>query len=361
MTMHRSSKPGHFSARRAWWRPPGLLLGAVLLIAGLSGCTEEAEPAAQRTSTAPDVQQHDEGRRAQPAREEAAAADVRRASVQDEAPRRAPAPPPEGLEVPDGMVYVPGGTTHIGSENGMPSERPVFAARVEPFFLDKHLVTVAQFRAFVEATGYETEAERFGDAGILDTDGNWTLAKGANWRYPLGPDGPPAAADHPVTQVSWNDAAAYAKWAGGRLPTEVEWEHAARGAVDARAPYAWGQELADGTTYHANTWQGPFPARNDVIDGHRYTSPVGAFGETPLGLTDMGGNVWEWTSDWYRSYSERGTPFTPIQGSTKAQRGGSFLCNASWCHGYRVSGRSNSTPETALFHVGFRTAKDVGG
>ena len=333
-----------FPRHRSWGFTLGLL-SAALLVAGLSGCTSEpaASPAVQQTST--------------PSEPVGVAAS---ASVHEEASPRALEPPPEGLAVPDGMVYVPGGTTRVGSEDGLPSERPVFATRVEPFFLDKHPVTVAEFKAFVEATGYETEAERFGDAGVLGPGGQWALVQGANWRYPLGPEGPPAPLDHPVTQVSWNDAAAYAAWAGRRLPTEVEWEHAARGAVDARAPYAWGQRLADGDAYHANTWQGPFPARNDVVDGHRYTSPVGAFGETPLGLTDMGGNVWEWTADWFRPYSERDRPFTPTAASEKAQRGGSFLCNASWCHGFRVSGRSHSTPETALFHVGFRTAKDVG-
>ena len=268
--------------------------------------------------------------------------------------------PPAGIEVPDGMVYVPGGKTQIGSDAGLPAERPVFEAQVQPFFMDKHPVTVAQFRAFVEATGYETEAERFGNAGILDyTAHGWRMIDGATWHHPLGPDQPPALDDHPVTQVSWNDAVAYAEWAGKRLPTEVEWEHAARGARNDRRPYAWGQALVSQGQHQANTWQGTFPAYNTGADGYLYTSPVGAFGSTPLGLTDMGGNVWEWCQDWFRPYAERGTPFMPGPTREKVQRGGSFLCNTSYCHGYRVSARSHSTPETSLFHVGFRCVQDI--
>lgn len=268
--------------------------------------------------------------------------------------------PPPGVEVPEGMVYVPSGVTHIGSEEGTPEEQPVFRAEVEPFFMDRHPVTVVQFRAFVEATGYTTEAERFGNAGVLDPrTGEWRLAPGAMWRRPQGPDGPPAPDDHPVTQVSWNDAVAYAEWAGKRLPTEVEWEHAARGARDSRARYAWGDRLSDGPIHHANTWQVASPAHGTDADGHLLTSPVGAYGETELGLTDMGGNVWEWTADWFRPYAERDRPYTPGPQSEKAQRGGSFLCHSDFCHGYRVSARSHSSPETSLFHVGFRLVRDV--
>lgn len=274
----------------------------------------------------------------------------------------APAGVPEGVEVPAGMVYVPGGTTVIGSEDGPAGEHPMFRAKVEPFFMDVHPVTVGQFREFVEATGYLTDAERFGSAGVLDSRTHrWVLVNGANWRNPLGSDGPPAPDDHPVTQVSWNDAVAYARWAGKRLPTEVEWEHAARGARNDRDPYAWGATLEEGGSHHANTWQGTFPFRNTGEDGYLLTSPVGAYGKTPLGLTDLGGNVWEWTQDWYRPYASRGSPFTPGPVSEKAQRGGSFLCHVSYCHGYRVSARSHSTPETSLFHVGFRLVMDLPG
>lgn len=265
---------------------------------------------------------------------------------------KAPAPP-------DGMVFVPGGPVTMGDAWGNADEAPVFRAEVTPFFLDAHPVTVAQFRAFVEATGYVTEAERFGDAGVHVEGQGWTMVRGASWRYPLGPASAAAPDDHPVTQVSWHDAEAYARWAGKRLPTEVEWEHAARGARDDRQPYTWGSSLEQGGAYRANTWQGAFPQQNTAADGYRFTSPVGAFGETPIGLSDLGGNVWEWTADWYRPYSQREQPFTPDATSEKAQRGGSFLCTPTFCHGYRVSARSHATPETALFHVGFRCARDL--
>ncbi|NNF59561.1 MAG: formylglycine-generating enzyme family protein, partial [Rhodothermaceae bacterium] len=233
---------------------------------------------------------------------------------------------------------------------------------VAPFFMDVSPVTVARFRAFVEATGYTTEAERFGNAGVM-AYGAWHLAEGATWHHPLGPASSPAPADHPVTQVSWNDAVAFCEAEGKRLPTEVEWEHAARGARDDRHPYAWGDSLAthdhEGTHHHANTWNGTFPIRNTGDDGYFTTSPVGTFGATPLGLTDIGGNVWEWTDDWYRSYADRDQPFTPTPESEKALRGGSFLCHTSYCHGYRVSARSHATPETSLFHTGFRCVQEL--
>lgn len=261
---------------------------------------------------------------------------------------------------PAGMVLVPGGTTRIGSEEGPPDEAPVWTARVDPFFMDASPVTVARFRAFVEATGHVTDAERLGDAGVFDLEeGQWRLVPGAAWHHPHGPDGPAAPDDHPVTQVSWHDAVAFARWEGKRLPTEAEWEHAARGARDLRQPYAWGRTLVEGSRHRANTWQGSFPERNTGEDGHLFTSAVGTFGRTSLGLTDMGGNVWEWTADWYRPYADREGEFVPGASSERAQRGGSFLCHESYCHGYRVSGRSHSTPETALFHVGFRLVKDV--
>jgi formylglycine-generating enzyme len=273
-----------------------------------------------------------------------------------------PVGPPAGVRVPPGMVYIPGGPTQIGSEKGLPMEMPVFHTEIEPFFMDEHPVTVAQFRAFVDSTGYVTQAEVFGDAAVLNMETYaWVLLPGATWLYPQGPDGPAAADDHPVTQVSWNDAVAYARWAGRRLPTEFEWEHAARGATSAPHDYAWGNALfADGKP-RANTWEGEFPFNNSGADGYLFTSPVGAYGKTPLGLTDMGGNVWEWTDSWYRSYTEWDAPFVANEQSERVQRGGSFLCNEGYCHGYRVSARSHSTPESSLFHVGFRTVMDLPG
>jgi sulfatase modifying factor 1 len=271
----------------------------------------------------------------------------------------AAAPPQRAPEPPAGMVHVPGGVTHIGAEDGSADERPVFEATVRPFFMDVHPVTVAEFRRFVEATRHVTDAERLGDAGVFDTrTGEWRLIAGANWRAPMGRDGPAAPDNHPVTQVSWHDASAYAAWAGKRLPSEIEWEHAARGGRNSRRPYAWGDSLVDRGRYRANTWQGRFPRQNTAEDGYLYTSPVGVFGTTDLGLTDMGGNVWEWTNDWF---GPPGKPAHVAQGSPgeKVQRGGSFLCHPEICHGYRVSARSHSSPETALFHVGFRCVTDV--
>lgn len=311
-------------------RPTALLLGLVLLVAAAAAL----RPAAAR----------------------------RTVGSATESTSPIPARPPAGINVPSGMVFVPGGETTVGAEDGNPDERPVFRARVRPFLMDRHPVTVAEFRRFVEASGYRTEAERFGAGGVFDPETRrWGLVPGATWTHPHGPGAPAAPDDHPVTQVSWNDAVAYAGWAGKRLPTEVEWEHAARGARDRDRRYAWGEELQDEHGRHrANTWNGPFPLHDSGADGYRAsTSPVGAFGETELGLVDMGGNVWEWMDDWYVPYGRRQLPYIPTSHSEKAQRGGSYLCSRNYCHGYRVSARSHSTPETSLAHVGFRTVRDL--
>lgn len=259
---------------------------------------------------------------------------------------------------PSGMVFIPGGRTQIGSDSGLPHERPVFRAKVQSFFMDVSPVTVAAFREFIDATKYITQAEKFGDAGIFnDSTRQWELRAGAYWALPLGPDYPPASDDHPVTQVSWHDAIAYAKWVGKRLPTEIEWEYAGRLGSDGK--YPWGDLLMIDGQYRANVWNGSFPRFNSNADGYATTSPVGQYGETPAGLVDMGGNVWEWTNDWYRSYADRNKEFHSNERSEKVQRGGSFLCEPGWCHGYRVTARSHSTPETALYHVGFRLVKDL--
>jgi len=258
-----------------------------------------------------------------------------------------------------GMVAFAGGHTRIGSDGGPPSESPPFIADVKPFLLDVHPVTVGEFREFVAATRYVTQSERAGSSGVFDAGtARWELVDGASWHHPLGPSSPAAAADHPVTQVSWNDAVAYCAWRGKRLPTEIEWEHAARNGHNGGPQYAWGNALVIDGHYMANTWQGTFPARNTVEDGYRYTSPVGAFGVTPSGLTDMGGNVWQWCQDWYRPYSERDRPFAPAAESQKVTRGGSFMCDPKFCHGFRVSARGHTAPDTGLMHIGFRCAKD---
>jgi len=265
--------------------------------------------------------------------------------------------------IPEGMVYIQGGLVNVGSDDGLEQERPSFWAKINSFLMDTHPVTVGEFKKFIAATNFKTEAEKFGNGGLIDesTDQQWILKDGANWYHPLGPDFPAAPDDHPVTQVSWNDAITYAKWAGKRLPCEIEWEHAARNARNSRDIYSWGNDIQTNGKYNANIWQGKFPIRNYVEDGFSYTSPVGKFGKTPLGLTDMSGNVWEWQSNWKFNYEALFRTPTKAEdlSNERAERGGSFLCEPSWCHGYRVSGRSSSTPETSLFHVGFRCVKDI--
>ncbi len=266
-----------------------------------------------------------------------------------------------GVQDPEGMVWVPPGVVDLGSPDGLPSEMPVKRNEVAGFFMDIHPVTVAQFRRFVEATGYVTTAEKFGDSGVFDfRSARWTLVAGANWHHPFGPARPPAPDDHPVTQVSWEDAIAYATWAGKRLPKEVEWEHAARNAINSPDRYPWGNDIRQGKTFLANFWQGNFPYHNSNQDGYPATSPVGAFGKTPLGLTDMAGNVWEWCQEEFVSYDPEGPVLRqqPNQ-PEKVMRGGSFLCDPQVCHGFRVSGRSGTSPETGLCHLGFRCVKDA--
>lgn len=254
----------------------------------------------------------------------------------------------------DGVVSVPGGELTTAD----PVTGRARTILIKDFYLDKHLVTVGEYDTFIKATGYITQADHFGQAAVFDdSTGQWTLVNGANFRYPRGPKKPEAPSDHPVTQVSWNDAVAFAKWKGKRLPTQWEWEHAAKNARDTRAIYTWGNNLVVAGRYKANTWQGSFPFYNSILDGYRHTSPVGVFGENELGLTDMGGNVWQWCSDDVElSHPDRALDPTP----RKVLKGGSFLCDPGICHGYKVTARSSSTPETSLMHVGFRCAGDAG-
>ena len=261
------------------------------------------------------------------------------------------------------MVRVPGGEVRIGDERGRPDVRPAFNARVAAFDLDRTPVTVAAFARFVKAQRYVTETEKLGSSAVMRYGtGQWRLLKGATWRHPLGPDGAPARDDHPVTQVSWNDAVAYCAAAGKRLPTEVEYEYAARGGRNGGQAHAFGKDLQkpDGR-YRANVWTGLFPLMNNAKDGYATTSPVGAFGEGPFGLTDMAGNVWEWASDWYRPYAERDLPWPEGKAGEKVQRGGSFLCDAAVCYGFTVTARGHATPDSSHMHVGFRCARDVVG
>jgi formylglycine-generating enzyme len=308
-------------------------------------------------------------------------------------------------KAPPDMVWIPGGEFTMGTDSdlGRPDEKPAHRVRVDGFWMDETEVTNAQFRKFVEATGYVTTAEKAvdvaeilrqsppgtppppreklapgalvctppaGPIGLKDFSQWWQWTPGASWRHPEGPGSSiKGKEDHPVVQVSWDDAVTYAKWAGKRLPTEAEWEFAARGGLDGK-PYVWGEEKPTDTRIFANLWQGEFPHKNTAADGFIRTSPAKTFRPNGYGLYDMAGNVWEWCSDWYQIdlYRHRagkgvivnppGPPksFDPRQPSAplRCQKGGSFLCSDSYCSRYRPSARHGCTPDTGMSHVGFR-------
>lgn len=279
----------------------------------------------------------------------------------------------------------PGGATRIGDARGLPIEQPEHAVMLGPFALEIHPVTVAQFADFVARTGARTHAEQHGDGIVFAAGEGWMLKPGARWSHPQGPEAPPAPATHPVTQVSWFDAQSYCHWHGRRLPTEYEWEHAARSGHAGDPQYAFGDTLIREGQYLANIWTGHFPQHNDRADGYRHTAPVGLTGIAPSGLTDMAGNVWEWTASPQRPYphpavahqlnspvSEMTTlattrwqrPNLPQTVSAHDQqpmvhRGGSFLCDPDVCHGFRVAARGASSAESTFEHVGFRCAADA--
>ncbi len=249
----------------------------------------------------------------------------------------------------------------MGSAQGMPHEKPVHVVLVKDFWIDQTEITVAEFAKFVEATGYKTEAEKFGWSGVFNLETKeWTRGDAANWRNPEG-DGKMPSPNEPVTQVSWNDANEYAKWAGKRLPTEAEWEYAARGGLIGKT-YSWGDQLRPEGKPVANWWQGEFPSNNTSEDGFLKRAPVRSFAPNGYGLYDMAGNVWEWTSDWYAmnyySNSPMENPKGAANGKEKVVRGGSWMCAENFCSNYRVAGRSSATPDTGLNNVGFRCAKD---
>lgn len=259
-----------------------------------------------------------------------------------------PASAPEALpEPPDGMLALRGGTAHLGDPAGEPGTMPARVEAIHTFFLDRAPVSVAAFRAFAQASGHVTTAERLGGSVFELGTGRWRIVEGATYARPLGPDAPSARDDEPATQVSWDDASAFCAARSARLPTEAEWEHAARNARDDRGPYPWGEELRDARGHlRANVWQGAFPAANTLEDGYLFASPIGAFPPTPLGLVDLIGNAWQWTS-------------TALEDGQRVMRGGSFLCDPHVCHGYRVWARQSATPDSALMHVGFRCAADA--
>ncbi|HVD97678.1 MAG TPA: SUMF1/EgtB/PvdO family nonheme iron enzyme [Cytophagaceae bacterium] len=261
-----------------------------------------------------------------------------------------PSPDKEDLT---SMVFIKGGLLEKTDEETQQKTK----TKIRSFRIDKNLVTVGDYKKFTEATKYVTEAEKFGNSAVFDFEQKqWLLKDGANYLYPLGPDKGPAPLDHPVTQVSWNDAVAYAKWAGKRLPTALEWEWAASAGGTSHDVYSWGNSMKDGKNFKANFWQGSFPEKNTGEDGYLTTSPVGKFGLTSLGLSDMGGNVWQWTADDIAPTEDEARMDTEMR---KVTKGGSFLCDPNVCHGFKVDGKSSSTAETGLMHTGFRCVKDV--
>ena len=284
--------------------------------------------------------------------------------------------------VPTAVTLVPleGGVFTMGSEDRLAypedGEGPVREVEVSAFSIGEGAVSNADFSRFVEETEYVTDAERFGwsfaFAGLLPdhfppTEGVlhapwWRKVEDANWRHPEGPASLIAERlDHPVVHVSWHDADTYCSWVGARLPHEAESEFAARGGLEGKA-YPWGDDLEPGGEHRMNVWQGDFPLLNSCADGFEGTAPVTSFAPNGYGLYNMTGNVWEWTADWFhptfRQRDRRQDPVGPHHGTSRVQKGGSYLCHHSYCRRYRVAARQSSTPDSSTGNVGFRCARD---
>jgi formylglycine-generating enzyme required for sulfatase activity len=283
------------------------------------------------------------------------------------------------------QVALGGGTFLMGTDYpyGFPAdgEGPVRRVSISGFEIDTYPVTNSDFDAFVKTTGYRTEAELFGwsfvfwmhlpadrlDELVEDTVAAapwWCKVQGAWWREPEGPGSSiDARGDYPVVHVSWNDAAAYAAWAGKALPTEAEWEYAARGGLEQKL-YPWGDELTPEGRHRCNIWQGQFPRVDSAEDGWAGACPVGSFPPNGYGLYSMTGNVWEWCADWFTNkfaaIPEVRDPTGPVQGEAKVMKGGSFLCHASYCNRYRVAARTSNTPDSSTSNIGFRCVRRAG-
>ncbi len=288
-------------------------------------------------------------------------------------------------ELRSATVQLDGGLFAMGTnDRRFPAdgEGPIREVTLNPFAIATHEVTNRQFAVFAADTGYATEAEKFGWSFVFhhfvseETKQNvtsavqgaqwWWQVHGADWKHPHGPDSDwSEIPDNPAVHISWNDAVAFSEWAEMRLPTEAEWEFAARGGLDG-ARYAWGEELTPGEKHMCNIWQGDFPAENTLEDGFHGTAPVGSFPENGYGLFDAAGNIWEWCSDWWSASYHRNerkvtrvNPKGPRHGQSKVIKGGSYLCHDSYCNRYRVGARTNSTPDSSTGNMGIRLAMDV--
>ena len=282
------------------------------------------------------------------------------------------------------MRAVPGGEFLMGTDGdygfAADGEGPVHPVKLAPFLIDATGVTNEQFNAFVNATGYKTESEKFGWSFVffghlsasqqatavrLRVLGSewWCRVDGATWRHPEGPGSTIKQRwAHPVVQVAWTDACAYAAWAGKRLPTEAEWECAARGGLVQRR-FPWGDELEPGGKHLMNVWQGTFPTHNTAADGFDGPAPAKSFKPNAYGLYQMTGNVWEWCWDWFDPgfyrVSPPADPTGPATGERRVMRGGSYLCHASYCNRYRTDARSSNTPDSAATNIGFRCVREA--